>query len=290
MADWIALLTRKNEMTSKTFILLAALFIGLMILAACAPAHDIQAPTPPTQILPTETGTAPAHRLSPTRTVALEIVSPQPALPQAAVISDPAMVIKNWNELLTAFNQKLKTTGWIRTVYTSEYFDNLKMEYWEPQVKEEWYRFDPDGQLIEAYNWISAQDGTIQQEAIFQGGAWYNVTLGGSSRSPNTKVDFTGGFADQIESGKEITQEAVRYHEVDAWRFYLEMDDGGLRMARALFIDRNSGLIRGRETYAVQSDGSLKLVSGAIYTHFEVDADPPLQRFQQILEKAQRMH
>lgn len=200
------------------------------------------------------------------------------------------MVIKNWNELLTAFNHKLKTTGWIRTVYTSVYFDNLKQEYWEPQVKEEWYRFDPDGQLIEAYNWISAQDGTVQQEAIYQGGAWYNVTLGGSSRSPNTKVDFTGGFADQLESGKEIIQEAVRYQEVDAWRFSFEMDDGGLRMARALFIDRSSGLICGKETYAVQTDGSLKLVSGAIYTHFEINADPPLPRFQQILEKAQRMH
>jgi hypothetical protein len=274
-------------MTSKTFIPLIAL---LVILAACTPADALQVSTPTTLISPTDTGTAPAPALSPTQTTALQTASPQPATPQDTVISDPVLVMKNLNELLTAFNQKLRTTGWIRTVYTSEYFDNLKMEYWEPQVKEEWYRFDPDGQLIEAYNWISTRDGTVQQEAIYQGGAWYNVTLGGSSRSPNTKVDFTGGFADQIESGKEITQEAVRYHDVDAWRFYFEMDDGGLRMARALFIDRNSGLIRGKETYAVQSDGSLKLVSGAIYTHFEIDADPPLQRFEQILEKAQRMH
>ncbi len=274
-------------MTSKTFIPFIAL---LAILAACTPANALQVPTPTTLISPTDTGTAPAPRLSPTRTTALQTASPQPATLQDAVISDPALVIKNWNELLTAFNHKLKTTGWIRTVYTSVYFDNLKQEYWEPQVKEEWYRFDPDGQLIEAYNWISAQDGTVQQEAIYQGGAWYNVTLGGSSRSPNTKVDFTGGFADQLEGGKILIQEAVRYQDVDAWRFSFEMDDGGLRMARALSIDRSSGLICGKETYAVQTDGSLKLVSGAIYTHFEINADPPLPRFEQILEKAQRMH
>ena len=61
-------------------------------------------------------------------------------------------------------------------------------------------------------------------------------------------------------------------------------------MARGMFFDRDSGLMAGNETYAVLPDGSLQLVSGAIYSSFEINADPPLERFQQILEKAQKMH
>lgn len=209
---------------------------------------------------------------------------------QSTVISDPATVIKNCEEVLATFNSRLKTTGWIRTVYTIVYFDNIQKEYRDPRVMEQWYRLDPDGLLVEGYNWISTPDGAVEQETLFQSGIWYNVTLGGSSHSINTKVDFTSGIVDGLKNGEKITQEAVRYHDKDAWRFFFEFNDGGLRMARAMFFDRDAGVLTGNETYAVQPDGSLQLVSGAIYSSFEINADPPLDRFQQILEKAQKMH
>ena len=88
---------------------------------------------------------------------------------------------------------------------------------------EQWYRLDPEGQLIEGYSWLSTPDGAVEQDTLYQGGIWYNVTLGGSSRSYNTKVDFTGGIVDQLKSGEKITQEAVRYHNANAWRFFFEL-------------------------------------------------------------------
>ena len=268
----------------KKILKIVSLFMCLAIFSACTPASNPQAASQTAVIDPIEVETTPTPGTS-------QPTSQQPAARQTAVISDPATVIKNCDELLASFNQKLKTPGWIGTVFSIVYYDNTKNEYRDPQVKEEWYRFDRDGLLAEAYNWVSSQDGAIQQEAIYQGGAWYNVTYGKPAHaSSDAKLDFSGGFADQLKSGEKISQEAVSYQKADDWRFYVEMNDGGLRMARALFIDRNSGLISGKETYLVLSDGSLKLVSAVIYTRFEINADPPLQRFQQILEKAQKMH
>ncbi len=237
----------------------------------------------------TETGVPSPQEPTSTASFPVATSSSQTTATQGAVILDPAIVIKNCEEIFMAFEQKIKTTGWIRTVYTIVYFDNTQKAYRDPRVMEQWYRLDPDGQLVEGYTWFSTLDGTVEQETLFQGGIWYNVTLGGSSRSYNTKVDFSGSFADQLKTGEKVTQEAVRYHDANAWRFFYELNDGGLRMARAMFFDRDSGLIAGNETYAVQPDGSLQLVSGAIYTSFEIDADPPLERFQQILEKAQKL-
>jgi hypothetical protein len=257
-----------------------------MTLAVITPESGTSQTTGPSS---TETGVPSLQEPTSTASFPVATSSSQTTATQGAVISDPAIVIKNCEEIFMAFEQKLKTTGWIRTVYTIVYFDNTQKAYRDPRVMEQWYRLDPDDQLVEGYTWFSTLDGTVEQETLFQGGIWYNVTVGGSSRSYNTKVDFSGSFADQLKTGERVTQEAVRYHDANTWRFFYELNDGGLRMARAMFFDRDSGLIAGNETYAVQSDGSLQLVSGAIYSHFDINADPPLERFQQILEKAQRM-
>lgn len=269
---------------------IATVLICIVFLTTCIPTKNSVSPTPSAVITPSIVVTAPMPATPSSQIITPQLSISSPTSTQNNVFSDPETVISNCDELLSTFRQKLKTTGWIRNVFTIVYFDNLKKEYHEPRVKEEWYRFDTNEQLIEAYNWVSTQDGVIEQEAIYQGGIWYNVTFGGSSRDYSTKVDFTGGFANQLKRGENITQEAVNYHDANTWRFYFEMNDGGLRIARAIFINRESSLIAGNETYVVKPGGTLQLVSGTIYTSFEVDADPPLQRFEQILEKAQNLH
>jgi hypothetical protein len=205
--------------------------------------------------------------------------------------------MQNYDQLIAGFNQKVKITGWIRDVYQNVYFDNMTKEYQDPQVKEEWYRFGEDGKLAEAYNWISTPAGVIQQEAFYSKGAFYNVddnaTPGGESSRPqekNDQVDFTGNFANSLKSGEKQTQESVSYHGIEAWRFSYEIEEGGIRTSEAIFINRDTGLIAGKETYEVEKDSSLKLVSGAITTDFEIGAEPPMQHFQQILAKAQAQY
>lgn len=262
----------------------------MITFSACTLASVPQTITQTAVITPTGFRVPSTPTMPPTEIITLEPTSLLPTATQSTVISDPITIINNCEVILAAFKKKLETTDWIRTVYTIVYFDNTQKRYRDPRVMEQWYSLDPDGLLVEGYSWLSTPDGAVEQETLFQGGIWYNVTLGGSTRSLNTKVDFTGGIVDGLKNGEKITQEAVRYHDTDAWRFFYELDDGGRRMARSMFFDRESGLLSGNETYAVQADGSLQLVSGAIYTSFEIDADPPLDRFQQILEKAQKMH
>lgn len=204
-----------------------------------------------------------------------------------SLIVDRATVLKNFNDYINVFQEMTKTTGWIKKKYTVVYFDNLKKEYRDPQIKEEWYRFDSDEQLIEAYNWVSTVDGLVQQEAVYQNGIWYNITSGGSSNSINTEVDFTGGFVNHFQEGQNIKQEAVIYNEINACKFSYEIEEGGIRTVEALFFDQQNGLIIGKELYLVQPDRSLQIVSGNIISEFEIDADPPIERFQQMLEKAQ---
>ena len=275
---------------------LGILMLVMLFVVSCQGTRILQ-PSPTPNILSTvvsdqrtKLATTPIPTLSPIKTITQDPASPQSTVAKDALISDPVTVIRNCEEILTTFNNKLKTTGWIRTVHTIVYFDNTQKIYRDPKVMEQWYRLDPDGQLVEGYTWLSTPDGVVEQETLFQGGIWYNVTLGGSSHSINTKVDFTSGIVDGLKNGEKITQEAVRYHDTDAWRFFYELNDGGRQMARAMFFDRGSNLLSGNETYAVQPDGSLQLVSGAIYSSFEINVDPPLDRFQQILEKAQKVH
>lgn len=227
----------------------------------------------------------------------IDPVTPTSVAISGTPITDPTVVMQNYDQIIADFNQKVKITGWIRYVYQNVYFNNATKEYQDPQVKEEWFRFGEDGKLVEAYNWISTSAGVILQEAFYNKGVFYNVDgnvpPGGESSRPqekNDQVDFTGNFADSLKSGEKPTQESVSYHGIEAWRFSYEIEEGGIRTSEAIFINRETGLIAGKETYEVEADGSPKLVSGAITTDFEIGAEPPTQHFQQILAKAQAQH
>ena len=265
------------------------IIMSLFTVSACAASEYNSLP------LKVQTATIINDTTPPVNATAMPIttLTPTVSAPTAnaeALIIDPTTISNHLFEDLEVFREKIKTTGWIRRKFTIIYFDNVKKEYRDPQVKEEWYRFDADGQLVEAYNWVSSSDGVVQQEAVYLNGTFYNITLGGSGHSINTKVDFSGSFVDHLQEGQNIKQEAVTYHEVKAWKFSYEIEEGGIRIAEALFLDQQSSLIIGKETYLVQPDGSLQIVSGIIISNFDINATPPTEIFQQMLEKAQRLH
>ncbi len=204
----------------------------------------------------------------------------------ASQITDPQEVIQNFNNLSASFNDSIKTSGWIRQVSTNVTFNNQTEEYQDWGVFEEWSRFDDDRRLIEAYNWNSTPEGVVEQESFLKDETFHNVTYGtsghGISKDP---IDFTGGFANRLKSGENITQELVTYNGQDTWNFSYEAQDGVMRFVGVIYFDKNSGFILGKETYFVQSDGSLKLGSGTTINIFEVDAEPPLDKFKQIRDK-----
>ena len=204
----------------------------------------------------------------------------------ASQITDPEEVIQNFNNLSASFNDKIKTTGWIRQVSKKVTFNTQTEEYQDWGVFEEWSRFDDDRRLIEAYNWNSTPEGVVEQESFLRDGTFHNVTYGtsghGISKDP---IDFTGGFANHLKSGENIAQELVTYNGQGTWKFSYEAQDGVMRIAGVIYFDKISGYILGKETYFFQPDGSLKLGSGTTINIFEVDAEPPLDRFQQIRDK-----
>lgn len=276
-----------KNITKKALIFSVILSFAIL-LSACQP---VSTPTAlpaktPTPGIPPQTPTGQAIPINPT-----------PVEMSGNSFTDPIVVIQNYDQLRADFNQKVKTTNWIKNVYQIVYFNNVTKEYRDPEVKEEWYRFDADGKLAEAYNWTSTSTGEIQQEAFFYDGSFYNAdnnaTPGGENSRPrekNDQVDFTGNFAELLKNGEKQIQEAVTYHGTEVWRFSYEIEEGGIRTSTALYINRETGLIAGKETYEVENDGSLKLVSGIITTDFEIGAEPPTQHFQAILQKAQDQH
>lgn len=273
----------------KKLVMFGLIIMSLFILSACAASEYNSLPLQVQSVTIINKTTSPVHATATPITTLTQSVSIPTANAEILII-DPTTVSKHLNEVMEVFREKVKTTGWISRKFTSIYFDTVKKEYRDPQVKEEWYRFDPDGQLVEAYNWVSSSDGVVQQEAVYQNGSWYNITLGGSGHSINTKVDFSGSFVDNFQEGQNIKQEAVTYHEVEAWKFSYEIEEGGIRTAEALFFDQQSSLIIGKETYLVQPDGSLQIVSGIIISNFDINVTPPAERFQQMLEKAEKLH
>jgi len=205
-------------------------------------------------------------------------------------ITDPASVIKNYDDLLASFNQKMKTTGWIKETNVKINYDEGTKKYWDPITDEQWYRFDSQGQVVEAYEWIGQTQEVAAQESFFKGGQWYNITNGETFLPDSTQVDFSDKFINRLKMGEKVSQESVSYHDVNAWRFSSEFKDGDIRVVCAFYFDRDSNLIIGNETYWVEADGSLKLAGATTPIHIEINADPPLQRFQQIKDKAKIIH
>lgn len=272
----------------KKSLILSVLLTFAVPVSACQP---VSTPTAlpaktPTPGIPPQTPTGQAIPLNPT---SVEM--------SGNSFTDPIVVIQNCDQLIADFNRKMKTIDWIKNVYQIVYFNNVAKEYRDPEVKEEWYRFDVDGKLTDAYNWTSTPTGEIQQEAFFYDGSFYNAdnnaTPGGENSRPrekNYQVDFTDNFAELFKNGEKQIQEAVTYHGTEVWRFSYEIEEGGIRTSTAIYINRETGLIAGREIYEIEKDGSLKLISGVITTDFEIGAEPPVQHFQAILQKAQDQH
>lgn len=259
------------------------LFICLVLfLSACSKNNVMQVNGPTSAFTPSVEVTQVTNvTLTPTTTEILEIT-----------LTDPSVVIQNCNQFIADFNLKVKTTNWIKYVYEIEYFNNMTKEYQDPQIKEEWYRFSEDGKLVEAYNWVSTSTGEVQQEAFFYNGSFYNVddiNASGESvrpREKNYQVDFTGNFAALLKNGENQKQETVTNHGVEVWKFSYEIEEEGIHTSQVLYINKETGLIAGKETYEIATDQSLKLVSGIIVKDFDTDAEPPIQHFQEILQKA----
>lgn len=264
--------------------IVVAVLCSLLILSACTKENVLQEETPSSTAIAAETQLA-SPSMAPSDTV------------EETLITDPDQVIQNYEQTEASFNQKLDTADWVRYVSQITYYNNITKKYLDPQTKEEWYRFDAEGKLTEAYNWLSSTAGEIEQEAFYSDGSFYNVDSGTSSGGENSRpherndqVDFTGNFAAALQNGEKQTQEAVTYQGAPAWRFSYEIEESGIRTLEAIYFNRDTGLIAGKETYALQEDGSMKLVSGVITTVFEIGAEPPTQHFQEILEKAGAQH
>jgi hypothetical protein len=255
---------------------------SLLILSACTKENVSQMDAPSSPPAAEEAQLTAMPTLSPT------------AAAEVTLITDPGMVVQNYEQAAADFNQNLKTTDWIRYVYQIVYYNNVTKEYQDPQTKEEWYRFDAEGKLVEAYNWLSTATGEIQQEAFYYDGSFFNVDNDAAKldensrpREKNDQVDFTGNFAEELRNGEKQTQEAIPYQGAEAWRFSYEIKEGGVRTMEAIYFNRDTGLMAGKETYVVAEDGSMKLVSGVITSDFEIATDPPTQHFQDILARAQ---
>jgi hypothetical protein len=277
---------------AKKIIMVGLIILGLITLSACAASEYNSFPSKVQEVQSVAIINEPKPiytQANPPVDAQKPVISNPTSITETLII-DPTIVSKNLNKYMEVFREKIKTTNWIRRKFTIIYFDNIKEEYRDPQVKEEWYLFGPEEQLVESYNWVSSSDGVVQQEAVYLNGSFYNITLGGSGHSNNTKVDFSGSFLDNFQLGQNIKQEAVTYHGVKAWKFSFEIEEEGIRTVSALFFDQQSSLIIGEETYLEKPDGSLQIVSGIIISNFDLDATPPVERFQQMLEKAQRLH
>ena len=201
--------------------------------------------------------------------------------------SDSEMVLANYNDINASFNRAIKTTGWIRQVSTSSTFDERNQMVQDFGVNEEWYRFDADGHLKAYYSWLTSPEGAVEQEVyLLENGKLYNVTLNETGQGETTtEIDFTGGFADGLKTGKNISQENVVYQGLDAWKFsYNEKQDAVLTFSKVIYFDVTTGLILGKETWLLEPEGTTKLVSSTIINNFEINADPPMDRFQQMME------
>ena len=100
---------------------------------------------------------------------------------------------------------------------------------------------------------------------------------------PAAFIDFTGGFAEGSQTGKNLKQEHVAYQGIEAEKFSYETNEGVFEFVHTIYFDSATNYILGKETLLKESDGSAKIVSNTVIPTFIVDANPPLEHFQQIL-------
>ena len=271
-------------MNKKIFFIL--LLICLIILSGCVSSNNEQ--------LDTQVSPSPRVLVETTRPTSSPFPTPEntPGSTDAefmtalfSLAKERQEVLDNYEELYTAFQQELKTTGWIRKVSVNSTYNLSTQTYLDWGVFEEWFRFDNEGIFIEGYNWVSATDGTVEQASYFQNGNYYNITSGVSShREIDGPVDFSGGFADNLRRGNNILQDRETYQGKEAWKFSYENKDGEFEFLNVLYFDYANGFILGKETYLLEEDGAAKLVSSHFINCFEINADPPLDHFERILD------
>ncbi len=201
--------------------------------------------------------------------------------------------------LAAAFNERvLSTTGWVHQVHDVVYFNNVSGTYDAPLVQETWLRFDAEGSAVEGYGWSAAPDGGVQQEAVYLNG-WYDGVYHnnfynlendfgpeGEIQRPHAivdvKSDFTGGFCAAMAESETAGMSSVTYQDREAWQFSYEDKAGEDTLVRSIYFDRESGLLLGIEMNLAQPDGSFKIVSGTTNMVFELNAEPAVERFEQI--------
>ena len=271
-------------MNKKMFFML--LFIYLAILSGCVSVNNEQpdaqvSPFPQVLVETTRPTSSPILILENTPGPTDEEF--MPAL--FSLARERQRVLDEYEELYSAFQQKLKTTGWIRQVSVNRTFNMSTQTYQDWGIFEEWYRLDNEGKFIEGYNWVSAADGTVEQASYFQDGVYYNITSGVSSHEEmKGPIDFSGGFADNLRRGRNILQDRVTYQGKEAWKFSYEISDGDFDFLNVLYFDYANGFILGKETYLLEEDGDTTLVSSHFINSFEINADPPLDHFERILD------
>ena len=201
--------------------------------------------------------------------------------------------------LADAFNQKMTdAAGWVHGVKDRAYFNTNAGEYDPIVVEEFWYRFDSEGIILEGYEWNGTSAGEIQQEGVWLNG-WYDgdyvngtynldVDFGpdGEIQGPHTVVeeplDFSAGFCANLGAEKAAKMTEVDFHGQAAWKFTYDSISPRGTMTRGIYFSREDGSLLGFDSNLVQSDGTEKLISEVAYRVFELNANPPQERFAEI--------
>ena len=201
--------------------------------------------------------------------------------------------------LSDAFNQKIwDTSGWVHGVNDRMYFNNTNGAYDPMKVEEFWYRFDPEGFILEGYNWSGYEGEEIQPEGIWLNG-WYDgvyVNAGynleydfgpdGEIQGPHAVADapydFSAGFCAELAEEESARVEEMIFRSQAAWKFSYEIVHTDATTIRSIYFSQEDGTLLRYTTYKVKPDGSGQLILDVDYHTFEFNADPPEERFAEI--------
>lgn len=194
---------------------------------------------------------------------------------------DPAVVQSNLENSIATFKQSL--SGWVNIVTHRTIYSEQNQSYTDLGETEEWYLLETDRKIFEGYSWINEADSTYSQESYYSDGYYTQLDTGKMNMQPPTGVfDPTVGFVAGFSAVDTVCREQVTYQDRAAWKFSYELNDGAYIFTHAVYFDQSSSVILGLETWLNQPDDSLKLVSEAVYVHFEVNASPPQDHFDSI--------
>jgi prepilin-type processing-associated H-X9-DG protein len=210
-----------------------------------------------------------------------------PTIPVESKNIDSGKEVDNLKALMWDVYREAKTTGWIHQVTTHVFSPNQQGIDVPPQIFDEWFLFDDVGLLVEKFSFTRSPDGTNLGESVIKEGVTNLLFADGHVEfytlpDPITIDLFTYFYDNYSRNGTSLSQEAVVFHGTNAWKFSYPFQGA----VESIYFCQDSGRILGYDTYLIQGDGSVLFHREEIITEFEVNANPPLEKFRQILERA----